>query len=134
MKNFKLVLLLLLSSLSLYSQDFIDDSNFEKSINQKHAFGDDEFNIVIVEFWAKFNETNAFPDWDKIKGAKYFRVDISKAPQAKKQFRVRMAPTLIIFNQGIKEEVFKAGLDLLCPVTLEELVESIEELKTANKF
>tara|TARA_B110000285_G_scaffold35506_1_gene38181 strand:- start:120 stop:281 length:162 start_codon:yes stop_codon:yes gene_type:complete len=52
----------------------------------------------------------------------------------KKKFRVRMAPTLIIFNQGIKEEVFKAGLDLLCPVTLVELVESIEELKTANKF
>ena len=45
-----------------------------------------------------------------------------------------MAPTLIIFNQGNKEEVFKAGLDLLCPVTLEELNKSLEELKTANKF
>ena len=45
-----------------------------------------------------------------------------------------MAPTIIIFNQGIKEQVFKAGLDLLVPVTLEELMESIEELKTANKF
>ena len=118
-----------------YSQETLKDGNFESKINEKHSFGDDpEFNIVVVEFWAKFNEANAFPDWDKIKGAKYFRVDISKAPQAKKQFRVRMAPTLIIFNQGIKEEVFKAGLDLLCPVTLEELVESIEELKTANKF
>ena len=134
MKNFKLVLILLLSSLSIYSQEFIDDSNFEEKINQRHAFGDDEFNIVIIEFYVEFNKQNAFKDWDKLTGVKYFRVDISKAPKAKKEFRVRMAPTLIVFNQGLKEEVFKAGLDLLCPVTLEELTESIEELKTANKF
>ena len=134
MKNFKLVLILLLSSLSIYSQEFIDDSNFEEKINQRHAFGDDEFNIVIIEFYVEFNKQNAFKDWDKLTGVKYFRVDISKAPKAKKEFRVRMAPTLIVFNQGIKEEVFKAGLDLLCPVTLEELNKSLEELKTANKF
>ena len=134
MKKFNLVLLFLISFVSSYSQEFIDDSNFEKSINQKHAFGDDDFNIVIVEFYVEFNKQNAFKDWNKLTGVKYFRVDISKAPQAKKQFRVRMAPTIIVFNQGIKEEVFKAGLDLLVPVTLEELMESIKELKTANKF
>jgi hypothetical protein len=118
----------------MYSQEFIDDSNFEEKINQRHAFGDDEFNIVVIEFYVEFNKQNAFKDWDKLTGVKYFRVDISKAPKAKKEFRVRMAPTLIVFNQGIKEEVFKAGLDLVCPVTLEELMESIKELKTANKF
>ena len=134
MKNFKLVLLFLISFVSSYSQEFIDDSNFEEKINQRHAFGDDEFNIVIIEFYVEFNKQNAFKDWDKLTGVKYFRVDISKAPKAKKEFRVRMAPTLIVFNQGLKEEVFKAGLDLLCPVTLEELNKSLEELKTANKF
>tara|TARA_R110000772_G_scaffold158533_1_gene269708 strand:+ start:72 stop:476 length:405 start_codon:yes stop_codon:yes gene_type:complete len=134
MKNFKLVLLFLISFVSSYSQEFIDDSNFEEKINQRHAFGDDEFNIVVIEFYVEFNKQNAFKDWDKLTGVKYFRVDISKAPKAKKEFRVRMAPTLIVFNQGLKEEVFKAGLDLLCPVTLEELNKSLEELKTANKF
>lgn len=134
MKNFKLVLILLLSSLSIYSQEFIDDSNFEEKINQRHAFGDDEFNIVVIEFYVEFNKQNAFKEWEQLTGVKYFRADMQHAPEMKKKFRVRMAPTLIIFNQGIKEEVFKAGLDLICPVTLAELVESIEELKTANKF
>ena len=87
-----------------------------------------------MEFWVKFNSQNAFVDWDKVKGVKYFRVDISKSPAAKKEFRIRMAPTLIIFNKGSKEEVFKAGLDLLCPVTLEEIEEALEEIKTADKF
>ena len=117
-----------------YSQEYIDDSNFDDKINEQSAFGDDETNIVVVEFWAKFNEANAFADWDKVDGVKYYRVDIAKAPAAKKEYRIRMAPTLIIFKDGINEESFKAGLDLECPVTLDELLEAIEEVKTANQF
>ncbi len=133
MKKLLLVLLLLVPFVS-FSQEWLDDSNFEDQINHKEAFGDDENVIVVVEFWAKFNEINAFPDFDKIKGAKYYRVDIAKAPAAKKEHRVRMAPTLIIFSNGIKETSFKAGLDLECPVSLEELQEAIEDAKQADKF
>ena len=94
------------------------------------------WNTVVLTFanQAKFNEVNAFPDWDKVKGVKYYRVDLAKAPKAKKEFRVRMAPTLIIFKDGINEESFKAGLDLECPVTLEELQDAIDEVKKAGQF
>ena len=132
-KNIILFIFLLLSYVG-YSQEYIDDSNFDDKINEQSAFGDDETNIVVVEFWAKFNEANAFADWDKVDGVKYYRVDIGKAPKAKKEYKVRMAPTLIIFKDGINEESFKAGLDLECPVTLDELLEAIEEVKTANQF
>ena len=134
MKKLLISVLLSVISFSGYSQEYINDSNFEEKINQKHAFSDDTFNIVIVEFYVEFNKQNAFKEWKQLKGIKYFRADIQHVPEMKKKFRVRMAPTLIIFNQGNKEEVFKAGLDLLCPVTLEELNKSIEELKTADKF
>ena len=132
-KNIILFIFLLLNYVG-YSQEYIDDSNFEDKINQKSAFDDDETNIVVVEFWAKFNEVNAFSDWDKVDGVKYYRVDIAKAPAAKKKYRIRMAPTLIIFKDGINEESFKAGLDLECPVTLDELNEAIEEVKKAGQF
>ena len=132
-KNLILFIFVLFSYIG-YSQEYIDDSNFEDKINEKSAFDDDETSIVVVEFWAKFNETNAFPDWDKVEGVNYFRVDISKAPDAKKKYRIRMAPTLIIFKDGINEESFKAGLDLECPVTLDELNEAIEEVKKAGQF
>ena len=134
MKKLLTVVLFFICTLNLYSQEYINDSNFEEKINQKHAFSDDTFSIVIVEFYVEFNKQNAFKEWEQLKGIKYFRADIQHVPEMKKKFRVRMAPTLIIFNQGNKEEVFKAGLDLLCPVTLEELQESITELKTADKF
>ena len=64
----------------------------------------------------------------------YVRVDIGKAAKAKKEFRIRMAPTLIIFKDRIKEETFKAGLDLLFPATFDEVQEAIEDIKQANKF
>jgi hypothetical protein len=45
-----------------------------------------------------------------------------------------MAPTIIIFKGGIKEEVFKAGLDLLLPTNLSEVQEVINEINTASKY
>tara|TARA_B100001564_G_scaffold352886_1_gene360999 strand:- start:591 stop:962 length:372 start_codon:yes stop_codon:yes gene_type:complete len=121
-------------SFQSFGQEFIDDSNFESKINEKHAFGDDDQNIVVVEFWAKFNEANAFADWNKVEGVKYFRIDVGSSPEMKKKYRIRMAPTIILFNKGIKEDTWKAGLDLECPVDLDELQEAVEEVKTADKF
>ena len=117
-----------------FSHNWADVSSLDKIINSKDAFGDDESSIIVVEFWAKFNEANAFPNWDKLNGVQYYRVDIAKAPKAKKEYRIRMAPTIIIFKDGINEESFKAGLDLECPVSLDELQEAIEEVKTAGAF
>ena len=117
-----------------FSQTWADDSSLEDILNSKSAFGDDETSIVVVEFWAKFNEANAFPDWDKLQDIQYVRVDIAKVAKAKKEYRVRMAPTLIIFKDGIKEEVWKAGLDLELPTNLEEIQETINEINNASKF
>ena len=133
-KNIILFIFLLISYIG-HSQEYIDDSNFEDKINHKEAFCDDETNIVVIEFWAKFNDANAFQDWDKVEGiSHYYRVDISKAPNAKKEYRIRMAPTLIVFKDGVKEEMYKAGLDLECPVDLDELQENINEIKSASQF
>tara|TARA_Y100001958_G_C21137021_1_gene476772 strand:- start:746 stop:1126 length:381 start_codon:yes stop_codon:yes gene_type:complete len=126
---------MLLLSGSTFGQDWITDDDFDEKISNKSAFGDDEMSIVIVEFWAKFNDANAFQDWDKVKGiTNYYRIDIAKAPNAKKEYRIRMAPTIIVFKDGIKEEMYKAGLDLECPVTLDELQEHIDEIKTSSQF
>ena len=135
----KYLILLLLPLLSFSQQDvpeeyWINDSGFEKAINTNEAFGDDKTKPVVIEFWAKFNEANCFAEWEQLKDVTYYRVDIAKAPEAKKKYRVRMAPTLIIFKGGIKEVTFKAGLDLELPADLEEIQEAINEVNTASKF
>ena len=135
----KYLILLLIPLISFSQQDvpaeyWIDDSDFEETINEHNAFGDDQEKPVVIEFWAKFNEANCFAEWNKLEDAVYYRVDISKAPNAKKKYKVRMAPTIIIFKGGIKETVFKAGLDLVLPADLLEIQEAINEINNANKF
>jgi len=125
---------LLLISFNLFGQEFITDNNFDSKINEKQAFGDNQNLPVIVEFYASFNDSNKFDDWDKLENVVYYRADIAKCPNAKKKYKVRMAPTLIIFKEGIKEIVFKAGLDLMLPANVLEIQESINEVNTASQF
>ena len=134
MKLIKFILIFL--SLNVYAQSdvpdeyWVDDAGFDEAI-KGNAF--EEKDIVVVEFWAEFNKENCFAEWEKL-DVPYYRVDIAKAPLAKKKYRVRMAPTIIIFKEGSKEVVFKASLDLLLPTDLAEIKEAIEEVKKAGAF
>ena len=135
----KYLILLLIPFISFAQVDvpdkyWIDDSDFENKINETQAFGDDNTKPVVVEFWAKFNEANCFAEWDELEDVIYYRVDIAKAPAAKKKYKVRMAPTIILFKDGIRETVWKAGLDLELPTNLEEIQEAINEVNKASKF
>jgi len=136
----KIILLLTLLTNTIFAQVdvpkeyWIEDSNFEEKINEHHAFGDDDKLPIVVEFWASFNSANCLAEWDKIKNAVYYRIDIAKAPNVKKEYRIRMAPTIILFKSGVKEEMWKAGLDLLLPTDLNEIQEAIDEVNTASRF
>ena len=138
--KFKITLFLVLLTNTIFAQVdvpakyWIEDSNFEEKINEHHAFGDDDKLPIVVEFWASFNAANCFADWDKIENAVYYRVDISKAPNVKKEYRIRMAPTIILFKGGVKEDMWKAGLDLMLPASLSDIQEAIDEANTASRF
>ncbi len=132
MKYFNILLFLI--SLSGFSQEWITDDNFDSKINERQAFGDDKSKPVIVEFYAKFNDANKFNEWEKLENVIYYRADIAFCPVAKKKYKVRMAPTLIIFKDGIKQTVFKAGLDLELPANLNQIQEAVDEVNTASQF
>ena len=132
MKHLNIILLLL--SFNMSAQEWITDNNFDDKINERQAFGDDQNKPVVVEFYAKFNDVNKFEQWSELKDVIYYRADIAACPAAKKKYKVRMAPTIIIFKDGIKETVFKAGLDLTLPADLNDIQEAINEVNTASQF
>ena len=132
MKNILTIILLLIST-NVLAQEFITEEEFDVAITGTSAFGENE-SIVVIEVWAEFNKDNAFHDWKNLKGVKYNRINLAKAPGIKKKYRIRMVPTLLVFVDGSKELEYKAGLDLLCPVTLEELNNDIDELKESSQF
>ena len=102
------------------------------------AFGEDH-EIVVIEFYAEFNKDNAFIEWEKIAkldGVKYFRANIATCPSLKKEFRIRMVPTILIFSGGDAFIKFKAkaGLDLLCPVDYPKMVRAIEVVRREASY
>lgn len=140
MKNllilFSLMPLILLGQQDVPEKYWLDDSNYEEVVNGNSAFGDDDNKVIVVEYWAKFNEINCYSNWKDLADrpdVDYYRVDIAKAPEAKKKYRIRMAPTMFIITRDnlIK---FKAGLDLEFPVSVEEVNEAIEEAQNSNRF
>ena len=141
MKNL-LFLLIAIPSILFGQQDvpekyWLDDSNYEDVINGKSAFGDDDNKVVVVEYWAKFNEANCYPHWKELAddpNIDYYRVNIANAPVATKKYRVRMAPTMFIILNGIIETKFKAGLDLEFPADKSDVEEAIKEAQSSDKF
>ena len=127
-------IILLLICFNAYGQEWVTDDDFDSKINKKEAFGDNQTLPVVVEFWAEFNDGNKFTEWNKLEDVVYYRADITKCPLVKKKYRVRMVPTIIIFKEGIKEIMFKAGLDLMLPADLNEIQEAINEVNKASAF
>ena len=101
---------------------YLTEASFDKAINT---------GVVIVEFVASFAEP--FDDWQKIKDGEYYRVDIEKAPNLKKKYKVRTVPTIIVFNSGSKELTYKANIMFELEVTADEIHEDIEYL-LSDKF
>ena len=135
MKNILILILILIPFITFAQSDvpeeyWIDDSNFEQKVR---GDGFEETDIVVVEFWAEFNRENCFAEWSQLE-VPYYRVNIAEAPQAKKKYRIRMAPTIMIFKEGYKEVVFKAGLDLLLPTDLQEINEAIEGIRREGAY
>ena len=74
MKKVLLILLLLVGT-TASGQDWVTDDGFDNAISGKSAFGEDQ-DIIVIEFYAEFNKDNAFADWNKLKGVKYYRLSL----------------------------------------------------------
>lgn len=121
------------------SKYWINDDTFDETINPRNGFDDEDDEVIVVEFWADFNKDNAFPDWQKLEdleGVKYYRVNIATSPRLKKELRIRMAPTLLVYTKGDAYIKFKAkaGLDLLCPVDYPKMLRAIEVVKQESRY
>ncbi len=138
--KYLLTVLLLITTSSVLSQEWITDKDFEEKITAGSAFDDnEEDDVIVVEFWAEFNKDNAFQDWEKInnlEGVTYYRCDIATSPQLKKELRIRMAPTLLLYLKGDAYIKFtaRAKLDLLCPVDYDKMVRAIEVVRREASY
>lgn len=99
-----LILFVLLFSLTCNSQTTVNDKTFNTT----------QVGVSVVEFCAEWNEANQC-NWIKdIVNAKSYRIDLES--QTAKDYKIKVLPTLIVFNDGEEIKRFEGNISFkICP-------------------
>ena len=124
---FKKLFILCLLATSLFGEvRELTDENFGRATGR---------GLVVVEFWATWNETNKvtlLDDWDTF-DAKVYRVNIDLYPKIQTENEVVILPTIIFYDEGEEIERLQGDMTFSLKVTTKELDEMIEEI-LGSKF
>ena len=119
--------LILLSTIFGQIRELTND-NFEKAIAR---------GLVVVEFWATWNETNKvsfLDEWaDDQFDAKVYRVNIDLYPEIQNDNKVVILPTIIFYDGGEEVERLQGDMSFTLKTSKKELDEIIEEI-LGSKF
>jgi thiol-disulfide isomerase/thioredoxin len=123
----KLLIIFMLCS-SLFSEDIreLTDENFSKATAR---------NIVVVEFWASWNEANKvtlLEEWENF-DVKIYRINIELYPGIQGDNDVVILPTIIFYDDGEEAERLQGDMSFSLKTTIEELDEIVEEI-LGSKF
>ena len=122
----KLFILFMLCS-SLFSEiRELTDENFSKATAR---------NIVVVEFWAGWNEANKvtlLEEWENF-DVKIYRINIDLYPGIQADNDVVILPTIIFYDDGEEVERLQGDMSFTLKITTEQLDEIIEEI-LGSKF
>ena len=119
-----ILIIYLLGTSSLFSQDFVNKNNFKEKIAK---------DVVAIEFWADWNKTNQFNELNKLKGCNVYRIDIMSSMDVQIDYNVTAIPTVIIFDNGIEKERFNPNVMFKLEADKKMVQHSVDTI-TLNKF
>ena len=109
----------------------ITDSNFKQHISK---------GVVVVKFTAKWSDKNTAYDEDvlgKVEGhedAKVITVASEDTKKVCKKLRLRNFPSIALFFDGSKKDVWKADMDGILEVTDKDIKSSIDDVLAGDVF
>ena len=106
------------------AQEFITSDNFNDKIAK---------DIVAVEFWAGWNESNQFNELNKLKGCNTYRIDIMSYMDIQMHYNVTAIPTVIIFDNGVEKCRFNPNVMFKLDADKKTVQHSVDTI-TLNKF
>ena len=119
---FKKLLILGMLVTSLFSEvRELTDENFDRATKR---------GIVVVEFWATWNEANKvtiLDDWDNF-DAKVYRLKICSYPQIQADNEVVILPTIIIYDDGKEVKRLQGDMSFSLEVTTKQLDKIVDEI------
>ena len=107
----------------------LTDDNFKKKIAK---------GFVLIKFTAPYQMANLDPKlFEGIKGFEgcvIIEVDRSSVKKVVKKLRIRNYPSLALFHNGKKKEVWKADMDGVVDVTNKHIKKAIEDALAGDVF
>ena len=119
-----LLIALIFSVGSCYGQEFINKDNFKEKIAK---------DIVAIEFWAGWNESNQFNELNKLKDCNTYRIDIMSYMDIQMHYNVTAIPTVIIFDNGVEKCRFNPNVMFKLDADKKTVQYSVDTI-TLNKF
>ena len=104
----------------------LTDENFSRATSR---------GLVVVEFWATWNEANkviVLDTWDTF-DAKVYRINIDSYPKIQTENEVGILPTIIFYDEGEEVKRLQGDMSFTLKTTTKELDEIIEEI-LGSKF
>ena len=105
----------------------LTNENFEKATKR---------GLVVVEFWAGWNEMNKvvlLDEWDNFEVNRVYRLNIETYPKIQTSQNVVVLPTIIFYLDGEEAGRLQGNMKFQLETTKEELDEIVEELQ-GSKF
>jgi thiol-disulfide isomerase/thioredoxin len=124
MKKFVLIMAFFMATLcSAQGQSFLGPDNFEKETSR---------GIIVVEFWASWNDINSCKWLENLEECEVYRVDIGTHIDLQTEFEITSIPTVIIFNNGNIEETYKANIMFQLEAEKKDVQSKVDEIILNN--
>ena len=132
---FKRLFVLCLMITTLFGQDEFEEVKQLRELTSDNFSRATARNIVVVEFYATWNEMNKvtlLDTWDTF-DAKVYRINIDLYPDIQLNNNVVILPTIIFYDEGEEVKRLQGDMSFTLKVTTKELDEIIEEI-LGSKF
>ena len=107
----------------------LTDDNFKKKISK---------GFVLIKFTAPYQmkklDKKLFDGVKGFEGCIIYEVDNSQVKKVVKKLRIRNYPSLALFHDGKKKEVWKADMDGIVDVTNKNLKKAISDAMSGDVF
>ena len=121
-----IVTCLIILSVSFGQIKELNKDNFEKATAR---------GVVVIEFWAGWNEVNKvtlLDEWETF-DAKVYRINIEQFPKIQNDNKVVILPTIIFYEDGEEVERLQGDMTFKLKTTIKELDKIVEEI-AGSKF
>ncbi|QDP58978.1 MAG: hypothetical protein GOVbin1678_20 [Prokaryotic dsDNA virus sp.] len=108
-----------------FSQSLITNTQFNKYQQSNET--------LVIEFWADWNDSNKCQFLGNLKDCRVYRISIEDYPDLAESYKIKVLPTIIIFNKQEEVKRFKGNLMFQLEVEKKE-VQAVVDSIIISKF